>query len=118
MDPAVQRYVDGIDADTRALFDRIHRLLLGEFPDLEVAIAYQMPTYRRANRSLNVGVWKHGVSIYGYSEEGARSILERHPELFSGKGTLRITHAVADDIRDEELVCLVRASLGDDGAPR
>jgi uncharacterized protein YdhG (YjbR/CyaY superfamily) len=113
MDAAVRAYVDGIASDTRPLFDRIHRLIVGEFPDVEVGISYQMPVFRRAVRSLNVGAWKHGVSIYGSSDEAASSILERHPELSSGKGTLRITHAVGDDIRDEELVELVRAALGE-----
>jgi hypothetical protein len=114
MDAAAQAYVDGIAPETRALFDRIHHLFVGAFPDIDVGIAYKMPVYRRASRSLNVGAWKHGVSIYGFPDEGAGSILERHPELFSGKGTLRITLAVADDIRDVELLQLVRIALGDD----
>lgn len=118
MDAAVRAYVDGIATDTRPLFDRIHRLIVGEFPDVEVDISYQMPVYRRASRSLNVGAWKHGVSIYGWSDQSASSILERHPELSSGKGTLRITRAVADDIRDEELVELVRSTLGEGDAAR
>jgi len=122
MDAAVQAYVDGIAADTRPLFDRIHRLFVGAFPDIDVGIAYKMPVYRRAARSLNVGAWKHGVSIYGFTDEGVDSIFERHPELFSGRGTLRITRAVADDIRDDELLHLVRSALGDnppdpDGEP-
>jgi uncharacterized protein YdhG (YjbR/CyaY superfamily) len=113
MDAAVRAYVDGIATDTRPLFDRIHRLIVGEFPDVEVGISYQMPVYRRAARSLNVGAWKHGVSIYGWSDQGTSSIVDRHPELSSGKGTLRITRAVADDILDEELVELIRGALSD-----
>jgi hypothetical protein len=116
VDAAAQAYVDGIEPDTRALFDRIHRVFVGEFPDIEVGMAYKMPVYRRAGRSLNVGAWKHGISIYGFADDGALSIFARHPELFSGRGTLRLTHAVADDISDEELVQLARCALGDDGA--
>ena len=117
MDARARAYIDGIATDTRPLFDRIHRLIVGEFPDVEVGIAYQMPVYRRAARSLNVGAWKHGVSIYGWPDHGTSSILDRHPELSSGKGTLRITRAVADDIRDEELVELVRGALSEGDAP-
>ena len=107
-------YIDEIAADTRGhLFDRVHRLIVGAFPDVEVGISYQMPVYRRAGRSMNVGAWRHGVSIYGWSDQGASSILDRHPELSSGKGTLRITHAGADDIADEELVELIRAALSE-----
>jgi uncharacterized protein YdhG (YjbR/CyaY superfamily) len=118
VDAAAKAYIDGIDTDTRPLFDRIHHLIVGEFPDIEVGVSYQMPVYRRDGRSLNVGVWKHGVSIYGWSDHHARSILERHPELSSGKGTLRITRAVADDIGDAELVELVRGALDEDTASR
>ena len=113
MDAAAQDYIDDIDPATRPLFDRIHRLIVGEFPDVEVGISYQMPVYRRAGRSMNVGAWKHGVSIYGWRDSEGLSILERHPELSSGRGTLRITRKVAGDIRDEELVELVRGALGD-----
>ena len=58
--------------------------------------------------------------MYGWPGEGSFSILERHPQLSSGKGTLRITHAVADDIRNEELVEIVRSALidGDARAPK
>ena len=117
MDAAVRAYADGIATDTRLLFDRIHRLIVGEFPDVEVGISYRMPVYRRAARSLHVGAWKHGVSIYGWPDGGTFSILERHPELSSGKGTLRITRAVADDISDEELVELFRCALSEGDAP-
>jgi len=116
VDAAAREYIDGIDTDTRPVFDRIHRAIVGEFPDVEVAIAYQMPVYRRAGRSMNVGVWKHGISIYGWGNQKNLSLLRRHPELSSGKGTLRITRDVADDIRDAELVELVRGALGD-GTP-
>jgi hypothetical protein len=114
VDAAAKAYIEGIDAGNRPLFERVHRLIVGEFPDVEVGIAYQMPVYRRAGRSLNVGAWKHGVSIYGRGHQQGLSILERHPELSSGRGTVRITRKAAEDISDEELVELVRSALGDD----
>jgi hypothetical protein len=114
VDAAAKAYIDGIDAENRPLFDRVHGLIVGEFPDVEVGIAYQMPVYRRAGRSVNVGAWKHGVSIYGWGDERGLSILDRHPELSSGKGTLRIPRTLADDISDAELAQLVRHALGDD----
>ena len=36
-----------IAPDARLLFDRIHGLIVGEFPDVEVGISYRMPVYRR-----------------------------------------------------------------------
>ena len=42
------------------------RIVLAEHPDAEVALSYGMPAYRVGQRRLNLGVWKHGVSVYGW----------------------------------------------------
>jgi hypothetical protein len=111
MDPAVQAYVDGIDPDRRALFDRLHRLVLEEHPDAEVAMAYGMPAYRVGARRLNLGVWKHGVSIYGWRADRDGGFVARHPTLSSGKGTLRISPKEATTMSDEELRALLGGAL-------
>jgi hypothetical protein len=111
MDAGVQEYIDGIDPANRPLFDRINGLILGEFPDAEVGIAYKMPVYRLGDRSLNVGAWKHGVSFYGWVEDASLSVLRSHPELASGKGTLRIPRKLADDITDDDLIEVIRNGL-------
>ena len=87
-------------------------LILEVHPDAEVVFAYKMPTYKVEMRRLYVGVWKHGVSLYGWGEGEDGGITERHPELSSGKGTLRITPTAAEDITDDELRDLARAALG------
>jgi hypothetical protein len=111
MDPAVQAYVDGIDPDRRALFDRLHRLVLEEHPDAEVALAYGMPAYRVGARRLNLGVWKHGVSIYGWRADRDGGFVARHPTLSSGKGTLRISPKEATTMSDDELRALLGGAL-------
>jgi hypothetical protein len=108
----LQAYLDGIDPANRPLFDRIDGLILVEFPHAEVGIAYKMPVYRVGDRSLNVGVWAHGVSLYGVNDDDAPTLLARHPELSSGRGTLRIPRKVADDVTDAELVEVIKAVLG------
>jgi hypothetical protein len=64
MDEAVRRYRDGMDSEYRPMFDRLHRLIVAMCPDAEVVLSYGMPTYRVGRRRLNVGVWKHGLSLY------------------------------------------------------
>lgn len=112
MDPDARAYIDAIPAEHRPLFERVHRLILEVHPDSEVVFAYKMPTYKVEMRRLYVGVWKHGVSLYGWGEGEDGGITERHPELSSGKGTLRITPTAAEDITDDELRALARAALG------
>ena len=111
MDQAVQHYVDAIAPPTRPLFDRVHRLVLEVSPDAEVVLSYKMPTYVVGERLLHVGAWAHGVSLYGWDAGRDAGFAARHPELDSGKGTLRLTHRAAATIGDDELRDLLRATF-------
>ncbi len=111
MDPAVQEYVDAIAPAYRPLFDRLHGLILDTFPQASVGLSYRMPTYRVGARRLFLGVWRHGVSIYGWGGGRDGGFAERHPELVAGRGTIRLRPAEAATIDDGELRELVRAAL-------
>ena len=111
MDPAVQAYIDGIDPDKRALFERLHRVVLEEHPDAEVALSYGMPAYRVGARRLNLGVWRHGVSVYGWRADRDGGFAANHPTLSSGKATLRISPQQAAFVTDDELRGLLGGAL-------
>jgi len=110
MDEAVRRYREEMDSDYQPVFDRLHRLIVATCPDAEVVLSYGMPTYRIGRRRLNIGVWKHGVSLYvSPNRDGGFSA--RHPELASGKGTIKLRPADAARIPDAEFQDLIRAAL-------
>jgi hypothetical protein len=110
MDEVLRRYRDEMDPDYRPAFDRLHRLIVAACPDAEVLLSYGMPTYRIGRRRLNVGVWKHGLSLYvSPNRDGGFSA--RHPELAAGKATIKLTPGDAARIPDAELQDLVRAAL-------
>jgi hypothetical protein len=110
MDEAVRRYRDEMDSELRAVFDRLHQLIVATCPDAKLVLSYAMPTYRIGRRRLNVGAWKHGLSLYvSPSRDGGFS--ERHPELAMGKGTIKLTPQQAAGIADAELQNLFRAAL-------
>jgi uncharacterized protein YdhG (YjbR/CyaY superfamily) len=111
VDPAVQSYIDGIGPEQRPLFERLHAIILATHPDAEVALSYDMPTYRVGARRLNVGAWKHGVSVYGWQRDNDGGFVARHPNLTSGKGTIRIRPREADAITDDELRGLLGGAL-------
>ena len=111
MDDAVRDYIDAIPAEHRPLFDRLHRLVLEAHPDAAVVLSYQIPTYKVGRRRLFLGVWKHGVSLYGWQEGRDAGFSERHPDLKTGKGTIRLRPADAAGISDDELRDLARAAL-------
>jgi len=112
VDEAVRDYIERIDARHRPLFDRVHELILAAYPEAAVVISYQMPAYRVLRRRLYLGVWQHGISLYGWPQGEDGGFTARHPELRSGKGTIRIRADDASGITDDELDSLVRAALG------
>lgn len=109
----VQRYVDEIPTEHRPLFDRVDRLVREACPDASLSISYRMPTYRVGAHRLYVGVWQHGVSLYGWRQGGDGGFSERHPEVRSGKGTIRLRSEHAASIPDAELRALASAVLSD-----
>src|SRR4051794_36662469 len=110
MDPRVADYVAAIDPERRPLFDRVHHAVIAAYPDAEVVFSYKMPTYVVGTRRLYVGVWKHGVSLYGWGRDRDGGLAARHPEWDSGKGTLRLP-APGDAVTDDELDAFARAVL-------
>ena len=111
MDDAVRDYIDAIAAERRPLFDRIHRLALDVHPDVAVVLSYQMPTYALGRSRLYVGVWRHGLSFYGWEPGRDAGFAARHPELVTSKGTIKLPPDAAARIPDGEFRDFLRAAL-------
>ena len=84
-------------------------------PDAAVVLSYQMPTYQVGRQRLFLGVWRHGVSIYGWRQGRDAGFTARHPGLRTSTGTIRLRPDDATAIPDDELRDLVRAALSGDG---
>jgi len=113
MEEGVARYIDAIDAEHRPLFDRVHRLVMQVQPEAQVVLSYRMPTYVAGSRQLHVGVWKHGLSFYGWNHDSDGGLVARHPHLDNGKGTLRLPLTEAVHISDDELRAFLAAALAE-----
>ena len=113
MGDTVQNYIDSISAEHRPLFSRIDGIVRAAFPDVTVELAYGMPVFRVGEHSLNVGVWSHGISIYGGETVGSEEFRRRYPALKTSRGTIRIRPKDAIDITDNDLRDLVCAALAD-----
>ena len=111
MDEGVRNYIDDIAVEHRPLFDRLHHLIIRAHPEVVVVLSYQIPTYKVDNRRLYLGVWKHGVSIYGWQQDQDGGFVARHPTLKTSTGTIRLRPEDAAGISDEEFLSLVRAAL-------
>jgi hypothetical protein len=96
----------------RPLFDRVGRLVRELHPDAELVRSYDMPTWTAGGRRFHVGVWKHGVSFYGFGAGDDGGFLARHPELQAHRSTIRLTPADAEGVTDDELRALITLALG------
>jgi hypothetical protein len=76
-----------------------------------VVLSYKIPTYVVGRRRLFVGVWKHGLSVYGWDHGRDAGFIARHAELKTSKGTIQLRPKDAAGITDEELRDLVHAAL-------
>ncbi len=112
MDQEVTNYLEAIPPEQRVLFDRIHRLILEACPEATVVLSYKIPTYKAGNHRLHLGVWKHGVSIYGWKRQGDGGFTARHPEFQTSTGTIQLRPEDAALIDDDEIRNLARAALG------
>lgn len=117
MDDAVREYIDAVDPAHRPLFDRIHGLVLEVAPDADVLLSYKMPTYKVGRRRFYLAAWQHGVSFYGWQEGGDAGFTARHPDLRSGRGTIRLRPEDAAAIPDDEFRDLIRATLAPPARP-
>jgi hypothetical protein len=115
VDEAARAYIDAIPAAHRPLFDRLHAIITGEFPDVQVTLSYKMPTYKVGDRRLYLAAWKHGISLYGWGDRDG-GFVARHPRLKTSTGTIQLRPADADGIDDAEFHQLVRAALASENA--
>jgi uncharacterized protein YdhG (YjbR/CyaY superfamily) len=109
----VAAYIKAIDEEQRPLFDRVHRLFMEMQPDAQVVLSYRMPTYVVGTRRLHVGVWKHGLSFYGWEHGRDSALVTNHPHLDNGKGTFRLPVNEAARISDDELRAFADAVLSE-----
>jgi uncharacterized protein YdhG (YjbR/CyaY superfamily) len=112
LDLAVQGYIDAIPPEHRPLFDRLHKLILGLYPEVTVALSYRMPTYKVGKGRLHIGSWKHGVSLYGWKQAGADAFIASHPGLKTSKGTIQLRPEDSAGLTDVELGALIHSALG------
>jgi hypothetical protein len=99
LDDAVRGYIDAIDLAYRRLFDRVHDLILDVYPQADVALSYKMPTYTVGRRRIHVGVWRHGVSLYGWSKWTLT-----WPEFTNSRGVHRAVLKEGDEHRTRDVV--------------
>lgn len=88
MNKEVQRYVDAVPDEQKPLFAKIHALIMGLYPDAEVVMSYQVPTYRAKSGWVALGYWKDGVSLYTNGPHHIAEFKAEYPGIKTGKGSI------------------------------
>jgi uncharacterized protein YdhG (YjbR/CyaY superfamily) len=115
MDEDVQRYIDSIPAEQRPLFDRLQSLILELYPDAEVVISYQVPTYKARGGRVSLGLWKDGVSLYTTGPEYIEEFRSRHPAVKAGKASLNFK--LSDELPEEDIRQVIERAIERSGRP-
>ena len=106
MDDEVQRYIDAIPETHRPLFGRLQSLILELYPDADVVISYQIPTYKVGRRRVYLGLWKDGVSLHAIDPTPFK---ERHPAIKTGKGSLNFK--VSDELPEADIRDVIQRAM-------
>lgn len=88
MNEGVQRYFDMVPEERRPLFDKLHALIMGLYPNAEVVIWYGMPTYRAKSGWVALANQKHYVSLYTNSEHHIAEFNAKYPAIKTGKACI------------------------------
>jgi uncharacterized protein YdhG (YjbR/CyaY superfamily) len=106
MDTAVQSYIDAIPESKRPLFDHLQSLILELYPDAEIVISYQIPTYKVGRGRVWLGLWKSGVSLHGVDVE---TFKQRHPSIKTGKGSLNFK--LPDELPEADIREVIKRAI-------
>ena len=72
MNKEVERFVAAVSDERRALYDKLHSLIMTMYPRAEVVISYGIPTYKAKEGRVGLGLWKGGVTLHTF---GARHLV-------------------------------------------
>jgi len=98
----VNRFFDQAPADRRPMLDQLHNLIIEMYPEADLVLSYQVPTYRVGKGWVALGYWKGGVSMYTNNPRYIEDVKEKHPELNTGKASVQFKlgeELPLDDIR-------------------
>jgi uncharacterized protein YdhG (YjbR/CyaY superfamily) len=109
MDEAVQRFIDRVPAEKKTLFDQLQSLILDLYPDAEVVISYQVPTYKASGGRVSLGLWQGGVSLYTTGPEYIEEFKSKHPKVRTGKASLNFR--LGDELPERDVRQVIRRAI-------
>jgi uncharacterized protein YdhG (YjbR/CyaY superfamily) len=126
MNKDVRRYVEAAPKDrtgrkltdgreARRLFDKLQAMILDLYPQAEVVISYQIPTYKAKSGWVALGYWSGGVSLYTNGPHHIEDFKAQYPAIKTGKGS--INFRVSDPVPVTALKRVIRHAIEHPKAP-
>jgi uncharacterized protein YdhG (YjbR/CyaY superfamily) len=109
MDKKVQAFMKAIPKDSKPLFNKLQALVLGMYPEAEVAISYGIPMYRARGGWVGLGYWKEGVSLYTNNPKFIAGLKKKYPAIKTNKASINLR--LTDPFPAAELKKVIRAAM-------
>jgi uncharacterized protein YdhG (YjbR/CyaY superfamily) len=89
MDKEARHYIDAVP-EGKAHFEQLHALILALYPEAEIGMSQQVPTYTAQSGWVAVGYWKYGISLYADDSHYINELKERYPGIRTENGGVHI----------------------------
>ncbi len=95
MNEDVRQYIDAVP-EGKSHFERLHDLIMALYPDAEIGMSCQIPTYQTESGWVALGYWKNGVSLYTGNPEHIAEFKDSYPGIKADKNSINLK--VTDEI--------------------
>jgi hypothetical protein len=106
----VVSYIEQVRPEHRALFDRLHQLVLASFGGDEVVLSYKMPAYLGPKDRVSLSDGPKGVSISTRVPEPVADFHARQPQFKVGK--VSVLFRPDQELPADDVTALVRQATG------
>jgi uncharacterized protein YdhG (YjbR/CyaY superfamily) len=113
MDAEVKAYIERATDDRRALYDKLHEIILKQYPKADLVMWYGVPTYKTKTGRVCLAFWKSGVTLSSYDAAHVAEFKAQHPEIKAG--TVSVSFKASDKIPLAALKNVIKLSMESDG---
>ncbi|MBL7000452.1 MAG: DUF1801 domain-containing protein [Gammaproteobacteria bacterium] len=88
LNSAVADYFCGLSEQRRQIVLQLHQLIVQLYPDVDVNMAYKMPTYKAHGGWVALASQKHYVSLYTCTAQHIAGFKLEYPSIKTGKACI------------------------------
>ncbi len=87
----VRQYLDGVPEDRKPLVEKLHRLIVELYPQVDIDLSYRMPTYRAKEGWVAIANQQRYVSLYTCGAQHIADFKQQYPSIRTGKGCINLS---------------------------